>query len=619
MSRLGFSDWLWIAGALAAFLWLAREEARRPDRRRRGMRVVAVGVACAALAGLGRFAFRPWTPPADGRREAVLLTAGAAVTGAGGGRLALPEAASPSADARIVPDAAFLRREFPALAAVRIEGLGVETGDAESLHGLAIAHQPPASAAGPAIAALHVPRELVLGERLEVQGRVRGLAPGQTISLALEGPDGTTRSTEVAAAGEGGAAFVLDGGTPVAAGTHEWRLRLGAGGETVAVGVAVVPPELPRVLFWESAPSFDSGRLRRWLADAGARVAARTQVSVDRVRTATVGVEGGAERLDAALLEGFDVVIADVPALAALAPAERAALQVAVRDGGLGLLLTAEGFAPQADDFFAPWTLAQAGSGEEIGEERRARLRLPGGSELAEPVAVADAAIAPAGGTRSLVRDPLDRTLAAMQPRGRGRIALTLVYDSWRWLQGGQAGAFAAYWSQLLSAVARPQAGTGSWRLRDAAAEPVFVDQPVHLVWTGPADQAPSEVRIESRTATESVTLALRGEAGERAGTFWPRQSGWHRVTAVDGGRAFDFFVQPPETLPGVRLARREQATVRLMVDSPAAGTEDAARERAPFGSGPPWPEILFALLLAASAGLWLESRVRRPEDSTFK
>ena len=91
---------------------------------------------------------------------------------------------------------------------------------------------------------------------------------------------------------------------------------------------------------------------------------------------------------------------------------------------------------------------------------------------------------------RWLVRDSRARTLAAALPFGRGRVARSLVADTWRWLQGGHPDDFARYWSTVLSAVARPATtARGQWNLEDDSGA-IFAGEPVRISWRSEADAA---------------------------------------------------------------------------------------------------------------------------------
>jgi hypothetical protein len=193
-------------------------------------------------------------------------------------------------------------------------------------------------------------------------------------------------------------------------------------------------------------------------------------------------------------------------------------------------------------------------------------------------------------------------------PRGRGRIALTLVRETGRWQRENDPRAFAAYWSALFTPVAR-KSDAGRWVLASSA--PVFVDQPVELIWRGPQPPVSKTGLVtEAGTTAAGAVVPLAPEPGGPGlwrSTFWPRRSGWHRV-AMPGGPSLDFFVHGAGEWQALDAARRRAATARF------AEEWESVREAAlpgvvSAGGNGFIPGGLFALFVAAAGYLWLERR----------
>lgn len=588
---------------------VARWEWQRVPTDRRWFRLAAVGTAGVALALLGLASLAPESGALAGTGPAILVTEGAAPIPATG-RAVFDLGTAPSGDEALslVPDAAFVRRMSPRVSEFRIAGSGVTAADAAALSGQRVARVGeirPSSV--PLFEVVTSPPAVVLGDVVKVQGRVTGLAPGTAVTVALEAPDGTVRTAEVQPGPDGRGLFTVEGGVPVAPGNFEWRLRIGSRGDAVTLGVAVVPATGPRILFWESAPSTESARLRRWLGEVGPSASARVQVSADRVRTTGPDV---AERRSLAveLLAAQDVLICDLTALAQLTPAELTVLRRAVRDDGLGLLVVAGAAAaaePRAEraEFPLPWILVPDPiAGEDTA--RRSRLRLFDGTRLEEPVGVLSATLAEGTTGRRLATDTLDRAVVTRFAEGRGYVAVSLVQDSWRWLQQGQEADYARFWSSLLSSLARPVPVELPWRTLEAD-RPFFVDQPVRLAHVGTDDRSPARPVVFSPESATPVTLA---SAGPREFLFWPRSPGWHRLASESGGPSRSFYVQPPQALPGVREALRRRLTDRLVVDSALGEPPEASQ----IGGTDRLAQLSWLVLLGSLTGLWMEERWRR-------
>lgn len=599
------SSFLWISlGVVAAIL--IGVEWRRRDRRGRWRRVGALSLALAAISGLMVSATNP-LPPAKFTGTEVAL-----VTPASGGRVLGPAVAfslfaadPPEPETAIAPDAAFVLRNAPDVALVRIFGNGVTAGDAAALKDRTVIRSGSiATPQAPQISVLTAPRSIRLGERFELHGRIAGIARESAVTVAVEAPDGTARSVEVSAASDGTGTFVVDGGVPVAPGAFEWRLRLGTDIETATVGVVVEPPDLPRVLFWESALNAETSRLRRWLVAAGGKVDARIRVSADRTRTTSAEGER-ALQLEREMLSDFDILLIDSAALSRLTPTERSEVNRAVRDGGLGLLVLAGTGSSDQEDALLPWTLLVDPAVADEGEGRRTRLRLERGLSLDEPVGVLGATIQERRLGRRLAVDSLGHVIAATFSEGHGQLAVSLVQDSWRWLQQGHEQLFSHYWTEVLSAIGRPYIAAAGWQLADTTALPQ-VDQQLEFRAFNTGDGRVEPPRIEGPGEGEAVTLSLSALG---AAVYWPRRAGWHQLRTTPNADPYLFYVQPAHVLPGVQAEVRRRVTDRLVVDSPSRAA-DTRPDPPPAAAT---TLAAFAFLLIALTVLWMEERRRTP------
>lgn len=434
----------------------------------------------------------------------------------------------------------------------------------------AAAEPPRAAAVAPALA-FDAPDAVTLGEPVVVRGslKVTGATP---VVVVLADPLGPVDSATVTATAP---RFQLTG-HPRAAGGVVYRLAVHGAGLLFedSLGVAVAPAHPPALLILDGSPSFETTYLKRWLAARGARLVLHTTLTRDRARVERVNEPGtGPLTLTPATLGRFDAVLADATALTLLSAAERRALQAAVEEQGLGLLLTAGLPDAAVLPLFAGLTVV----GEDSVERRVARPAWEGmprrsrvGIELAPGTLARRAGIAP------LVLDDAGRILAARRQAGAGAVAITLVRAPSRWRLEGDDDLFAAYWSLLLGAVARDT--STAVRLEGAAPR---ADRRLDLTIVSATRPAVS-VRAPDG-ATEPLALAQDPfDPRQWHGTTWPREAGWHAIELT--GRSQPFLVHPAPRAAGVLAA------------------EQPPRPRAVLG---------FLLLLAALTALWVESRRR--------
>lgn len=586
----------------------------------RALRVSASALAILSLAMLGRESFRSLPDHSSPTTDVTLWTAGVSTTGrtADNPRIhvALPDAHAFPDNASRVPDVAYLRWAFPKLRRLIIEGDGIDESEGAVLRGLDVTWRRPAAGPlrTPELVSVSAPREIPVGQRMQVQGRIRGVRLGEELPLMLEGPDGSKPTMIMPTASDGDLAFqITDESAAVAPGAFEWKLRLGPKGEPLVFGAVVTLPQHPRVLILQSSPAVEGARLQRWLAESGVPVLTRTRVSADHFRFSSAnGPADEYARLDSAVLAKFDVVITHDPALGELAETERTALETALRDTGLGLLIIGDYDGTSSSPLFTPWQLQRITGADETDDRRMSRVRLRDGTELGELASVLPAEFVAFHSARWLARDPHDRILVAAFPRGRGWLARSLVTDTWRWLQSDRSEIFATFWSNLLSAVARRGTMEGQWTL-DHGSGPIFDGDPLKLSWSCAPDVALSHAQIrfvgDANDALVPVELVRDATEPTRArAVFYPTRHGWHEVRILPNGPLFAFHIQSRETLPELRAERRRDVTARLVArasELPRGPESEDARSSPPFLSDWLW----LALFVVSIGALWWGER----------
>jgi hypothetical protein len=568
--------------------------------RRRGARALLLALACGALFLL---AARPPHRATPRGGEVLLLTTGASPRDlAGAARAGVPAWAVPPAagepgmpaGARLLPDAATLLRTDPGTRALRVAGHGLAPWELVELPVPLHAAPPPPLPFG--VARVTWPRRIALGETLTVGGTVAGVGRSGGVARL----SGAAAGASSAALAPGESPFELRA-TPRGAGHHLLELRVEAPGvppRIETVDVEVVRHPQPALLWLEQAPSAEGREVKRWLAEAGGAFAWRAQLSRGISRDDAVGVPPlprGA--LSLATLSRFDLVVADPRALGALGAGERQALATAVREEGVGLLL-------RAGDSSAPAALGVAfpvrplpGGGElaarlEWGNDRSAPLALPA-REM-----VASASLVP------VTTDRAGRLLAAWQPFGAGALGASLVDGTWRWVLEGLAADHRRYWREAIAALARPTAASPRWTVPSG---PLLVGLPAEL--TLASKELPRGRLVAASGA--ALELGPRGDADEAerwSVTFWPRESGWHRIG--DGDAAAWFHVAPAERWTTWRLAARHDATAARELAPPSLPLGRTTRPPPQPIPLPRWP--FFLVLLLALGVLWADEQLGR-------
>lgn len=579
----------WVAAAVLGF-GLAALEARRADRRRLGVRIAAVLVAVASLAALVR---PPSLPSLAPRTDAVLLvTPGANETAVNRLRDSLPGLPVyrwPDS----IADLAGLRLRLPDLRQLHVAGWGLRESfwiGHDDLHLTFHPASPP-----PGIGHLGWPEVVRLGDAIPFLARPN--APVDEGVMWLQHPDGSVDSLPLSGLADSVARFQA---TANAAG--EWAYILGgAGAEAETLHVAVLPPKPPAVLILEGSPTFETTFLRRWLADQGAAVAVRSRLSRDQFRTERINLPGVAlGTITETLLDRFDIVMLDGSTLQALSGGERSALDRAVREGGLGLLVTPDSLARRDGQGF-PFRLTSTGdlNGRMVRPQWTGRR---GGASAPIP-ALAEEIVA-AAGVRPLMRDPVGRIVAATAPYGAGVVGTSMISAPSRWLLEEEPGAFAGYWQAMIAALARNR--SDQWAL--AADGPPSVDLALSLV-LATSDSAPRATVRRPDGTLDTLGLARDPAEPQRWwGRYWPMEAGWHHATNRDG-EPYPFHVSVMRESP-------REAAARLMATARRAGAAAVDSTGSPEPARRPLPPLLpFLALVVATGVLWGEGRVAGRSD----
>jgi hypothetical protein len=584
----------WLGAITLAAAGLAWLESRRPNRAHLASRIIAVLVAIAAIILL--LNSRP------GSSRLTLLTPGAPL-------------ASHSREAVSLEQVQSLATLAGEPSVLRLAGWGLlphewpdPTPDIAGFESAALPH---------GITQLDAPTETGVGERLIVRGAVT-LADADTGWVILEDPAGARDSTRVSRTVAG---FALSD-RPRAPGAVLYRLRVRSPGMAEVpetLGVAVREVQLPSVLILDGSPSFETGYLKRWLGERGARVTVRTTISRGKYRTERLNDPGGnAGLLTAGFLARYQAVLADGSSLGSLSTAERAALERQVRERGLGLLVTADapaliarGTCGLLNGFvLSPIAAGVTPAAGDKGDRRVARPVLRDAPRQSRTGIEAEATSLRPAGVEPLVQDEVGRMVAGWRKAGSGRVALTLLRTPSRWILEGEPDLFAAYWYAMLRAVARDT----TTRAFIGAEGPIRADHPVFLtVETSELGQptrnaersAPVTAVISPSGALDTVPLAQDPFDPSRwTGRYWPRTAGWHRLQFARG-RSIPFRVSNPMEWIGVEASARLAATAPRVAGALGA---DARGELAHAWLGP----LAFAALVLALSWLWVEGRLQQ-------
>lgn len=589
---------------------------RRPQRRHLTVRIIMTIIAVMALLLM---ALQPRWPARARSQNGLLLTPGASLDHAKALQATLNAQtfllatadtaawASSLDDFNVIPDAAYLKRHHANIDTLHVVGHGLADYDWEALAGINIIHHAAPLSAG--IKQMHWQRNLMAGQRLHIRGMLVP-SPHEEGWLYLSDPGGVVDSLEIASTQEtpfqfsvvphdtGRFLYEMYFNSP--AGEKKWREKF---------EVVVAQPPTLHILVLEVAPNFETKYLMRWLAKQNNAIAGRTTISRERHRFAFLNhAKVDLLRLNPSLLKRYDLLLIDGRALRDLSASERASLREAIAQNGLGVLLMPDEILLNREqqnfsghEFFLNFKLAPFADLE----ERLVKPKWPDGGDDATTALPAEPfEIAYNWNLKPLIKDEHDRILAAAHRRGQGWIALQLVRDSYRWILAGASAHYAAYWSHVLAEISRSPSEE-KWELPKT--KPLIVDQPLQVRL---ATEASLPVGIIATENGRTDSLYLRQDAGEPThwwGTYWPRESGWHKFATPNGVSQW-FYVYEKNAWQTWQEAGKVAAMERLVWRKEHREKESEKSRQAQTAAIPLL--VFFLMFLGSCAYLWLERKL---------
>jgi hypothetical protein len=237
------------------------------------------------------------------------------------------------------------------------------------------------------------------------------------------------------------------------------------------------------------SPDFENTFLSNWLSGQGNVVASRTTVSRDKYQTSFANMPARSlDVLTPALLEGFDLVIADEGVLSPVVYRQ-------VRERGLGLYVKIDSGA--------------------IGRS----------------------------GMRPLVRDSAGKTVVGMVMEGAGKVVYSTANASYAQWMAGRRQDYAAYWSMILRQVARPGDTAEAWSWQPAL--PRVGGQVQAMLET--AGAIPTGLLGEDVVyMAQDAALPFRWR-----GSYWPERAGWFAARTLGGDTTWG-YVWPADSWKGI-------------------------------------------------------------------
>jgi hypothetical protein len=456
-----------------------------------------------------------------------------------------------------------------------------------------------ASALPTGIANIHWRQEITLGQSLLIQGRVSN--PKQQ-NLQLQLVSGSQVIEQRVLGAQTSLNFQLNP-NPKNLGTGSYQLVLLTGKDTLAIYTIPFIVQLPKpisVLLLQDAPSFEQKFLKNWLTDHGYQLAARTRISKQLFDQAFSNrASANLLNINANLLSGFDLLLTDETSLNSLSALEQLQIRAAIREKGLGLLVTTDTILKHAailDQQLVLTSIQDSLSANHI-------LNMQGQDSAWHPVLNKDAYLVLAASSKwqSLVFDKKGRILTGIYLEGMGKIGFSTLGQTHLWSLAGKQWDYDFYWTQLLESVASQSATKETWTLGSGMD---FVKQATPIIQYKDAPQDSFALVSGSKIYLQHNPLL----GFKQEGQFWPQQSGWQNLVTTSG-QFKPWYVFDKQEWPLLQWTKRRQLT-EAWLTQPVEYTKDSSIENE-ASQRQVVPAIwAWLILLLGLAVLWIESKL---------
>ncbi len=364
--------------------------------------------------------------------------------------------------------------------------------------------------------------------------------------------------------------------------------------EKQPVAVQVQEPKQLRILLLAASPDFENKFLRNWLAEKGYPVFVRTAISKNKFSKEFLNMAPlSADRITTAMLDKFDVIVADALELASISKGELGILRSYVIQKKKGLVIKAD--SARSAFYATQFPLVRADSAT-----HEVNLSMADSSVKLPPLTIDQThIIKPQNGSRPLLRDRQNRSFVSSALYGSGKIVLSTLSNTFTWALSGNSESYQAVWSEILNTAASKESSPEQWQTAPLIPR---VNEPatIHLYnFHHPIPQG--EIEAASVYFTGHYDLPYLWTA-----SFWPKKSGWQTGIQLNG-EPWYWYVYAQEEWKN-QSARHRIAATQLYLQTnqqpPKALDPKLQNEKIPV------KKLWFFLFFLLCAGyLWFENK----------
>jgi len=346
------------------------------------------------------------------------------------------------------------------------------------------------------------------------------------------------------------------------------------------------------VLMLAASPDFENKFLSRWLSQNGCTVVLRTAVSKGKYAESFLDTSKfKIDHIDPALLNRFDLMVADASVLTALSNSELESIKKQVADKGFGLVIKADTSLIAKRFYNESFDLSA------LPNSRITHNMLIRGID--KPVRFTEeqaAYIKSKDDLQPLVTNESGNLFIAAALYGSGKILMSTLSQTYTLALAGQQSYYQSLWSSVLEEAALQKNIAEHWSIKPFIPR---VDEPVGLFV-----QTNATIPIVTIENSKIAFLQNKNLAYEWNGTYWPRTDGWQHL--VSSNDSLYWYTFKETDWKNIALQQRTSETYAY-----AKSIKDHSLDKSETPNKKPFPKIIFFFtLLAACTFLWIERKL---------
>ena len=528
--------------------------------------------------------------------EITLITEGAhpdSLTKVSGTKYTLYASGSKNNKLIFIPDLSYFLATHKDIRKLNIYGNGLPDEELKNLVGYELNFHPSEIPAGIISANWHA--KIKSTEQLTVQGLYQN-SSDKTVKLLLKGLGTSIDSIYIEANINKNFSFKT---RPKQSGKAIYQLISFYGKDTLAkepVPFAVTEQKPMKILILASFPDFEYKFLKKWLYDNQYPLAFRSQISKNKYSSDFLNMDKlNLNQINGSSLGKFDVLIIDEEELAAITPAERSSIDVAVNKG-MGLFIRISNPKPltPASGRFGRFE-SPASKDKQLSlvikDENYRFSKLPIEQTLF---------LKPSQNDQALVAGSGGKVLVNSTTKGSGKVLMSSLSATFNWLLAGKTSDYTTYWSEILSKAARKKI-----ELQTLKTVPRFpsVNEQVRLIVDLSTSGKIPNIEIGSTKLAPRQNIELPFEWDT---VFWPTTAGWNNISLNQSNESF--FIYKKEDWQTLKNQQTINSTLNLTEKSKTRATKATTSTIIIQKEVSAW--WFFTGFLLAAAFLWFESRI---------